>query len=242
MGRYHHPRRSTTGPAVSGKVALVVGAGGELGSATCEEFAGAGYAVVGLRRVNTRRTSTTARIIACDLADPRATGLAVAEVVSEHARVDVLVCNAAHLVMAPFAQLTLDDFDTSWRVCVGSALAAAHSALPSMAARGSGAIIVVGATASLRGTAGYSAFAAAKFALRGLAQSLAREYQPLGVHVAHVVLDGVLRGSPSAARFGKSADNLLEPTDAAAMFRQIAEQRPSAWTHEADLRPHTERF
>ena len=155
---------------------------------------------------------------------------------------DVAVCNAAHLVVAPFADLALEDFDESWRVSLGSAFACARAVLPAMAARGRGALLMTGATGSIRGTARFAAFAAAKFALRGLAQSLAREYQPAGVHVAHVVLDGVLRGSASERRFAKDEGQCIEPQAVESIYRQLAEQPASAWTHELDLRPHRERF
>jgi NAD(P)-dependent dehydrogenase (short-subunit alcohol dehydrogenase family) len=111
-----------------------------------------------------------------------------------------------------------------------------------MSARGRGTVIISGATASTRGTARFSAFAAAKFALRGLAQSLAREYQPAGVHVAHVILDGLLRGSKSVRRFGARDEDAMDPHAVALAFRQLAEQGSTAFTHEIDLRPHAGRF
>ena len=225
---------------MNAKVALIVGAGGALGAATREEFAGAGYTVVGLRRAADGAGET--QTIVCDLGNPAATGRVIHDVVENYGHVDVVVCNAAHLAVAPFEELALEDFETSWRVGVGSTVAAARAVLPSMTTRRSGALIITGATASIRGAARFSAFASSKFALRGLAQSLAREYQPRGVHVAHVVLDGVLRGSPSVARFAKHEDNGLEPRHVASTFRQLAEQHASAWTHEIDLRPHGERF
>jgi NAD(P)-dependent dehydrogenase (short-subunit alcohol dehydrogenase family) len=221
---------------VTAKVALVVGAGGVLGGALCEEFRDAGYQVLGLRRTVTEGASGV-RLVACDLSDPLATWRATNAIVAEIGHVDVAVCNAAHLSIAPFAELALDDFDQAWRVCVGTAVACARAVLPAMTARSGGALIVSGATASLRGSARFSAFASAKFALRGLAQSLAREYQPAGVHVAHVVLDGLLRGSASAARF-QARDVFLEPREVAKVYLALAEQHPGAWTHELDLRPH----
>jgi NAD(P)-dependent dehydrogenase (short-subunit alcohol dehydrogenase family) len=227
---------------MSARVALIVGAGGVLGSALCTEFLAAGYEVVGLRRAVPDKPAAGARVVACSLGDPLETSIAVQHVVKQHGHLDVVICNAAHLTMAPFAELSLQDFETSWRVCVGSALATAAAVLPSMSARGRGAFLISGATASTRGTARFSAFASAKFALRGLAQSLAREYQPAGVHVAHVILDGLLRGSKSVARFGARDEDAMDPGAVAAIFRQLAEQDASTFTHEIDLRPHTGRF
>jgi NAD(P)-dependent dehydrogenase (short-subunit alcohol dehydrogenase family) len=217
------------------KVALVVGAGGVLGDALCEEFRGAGYQVLGLRR-SAPQGRDGVRFVACDLKNPDAIWRAANALLAEYGQIDVAMCNAAHLPVAPFCELALQDFDDAWRVCVGSAFACARAVLPAMAARRGGAMLMSGATASVRGGARFSAFAAAKFALRGLAQSLAREYQAAGVHVAHVVLDGLLRGSASAARF-PARDAYFEPREVAGVYRMLAEQPSSAWTHELDLRP-----
>ena len=224
-------------------VALIAGAGGVLGAALVREFRGAGHQVVGLRRsLPLVATEDHVRWVACDLADPRRTELTVREVIGELGGVDVLVCNAAHLRVAPFLDLGIGEFETSWRAIVGSAVGCAQAVLPSMQRSGRGAMIFSGATASVRATAGFAAFAAAKFALRALALSLAREYQPHGVHVCHVVLDGLLRGSPSVARFGGSEDRALAPDEVARSYRWLAEQPASAWTLELDLRTRGERF
>lgn len=221
-------------------VALIVGAGGVLGQALVAEFASAGYAVGTVRR----RAEAPGGVHreACDLAQPPAVEAALARAVAALGTPDVLVCNAAHLVVAPFQELQDDDFETAWRVGVAGAAAAVRAVLPAMRARGSGCIVFSGATASQRGGARFAAFASAKFALRGLAQSLAREVQPEGLHVVHVVLDGILSGSRSEARFAAPGAPLLEPQAVAALYRQLAEQPPSAWTHELDLRPAGERF
>ena len=212
------------------RTVVVVGAGGVLGQALLAEFGGAGYHVVGLRRAD------------CDLGDADAVRCALERVVAGVKPVDTLICNAAHLTMVPFAELRLSDFETAWRVSVGGAVGAVQAVLPGMLRQGKGAILLSGATGSVRGTARFAAFASAKFALRGLAQSLAREVQPQGVHVAHVVLDGLVRGSPSIKKFGGSETRSIDPLEAAQAYRWLAEQPSSAWTHELDLRPHNERF
>jgi NAD(P)-dependent dehydrogenase (short-subunit alcohol dehydrogenase family) len=114
--------------------------------------------------------------------------------------------------------------------------------IPHMAARRQGAVILTGATAGLRGTANFSAFASAKFALRGLAQSLAREYGPQGVHVAHVVLDGLIDEPQTDRRFGASSAGRMNASAIAQAYLDLSAQHPSAWTHEMDLRPFSERF
>ena len=134
------------------------------------------------------------------------------------------------------------DFEATWRTSVLGAVACAQAVLPGMVQCGRGALIFSGATASIRGAARFAAFAVAKFALRGLAQSLAREYHAQGVHVTHVVLDGLLRGSKSVARFGGRDKAAIDPTEVAKTYRWLAEQEQSAWTHELDLRPASEKF
>ncbi len=111
-----------------------------------------------------------------------------------------------------------------------------------MAARQAGTIILTGATAGTRGAANFSAFASAKFALRGLAQSLAREFGPRGVHVAHLVLDGLIDEVQTEQRFGASATVRMSPHAIANACLDLTVQHPSAWTHEMDLRPLSERF
>lgn len=221
---------------------MIAGGGGVLAHALATEFAGAGYAVTSLRRQARAGADNPAREVACELHDALATREALQAATAHCGAVDVLVFNAAHLVAAPFAELTLRDFEETWRVGVAGAVACTQTVLPSMLANGGGTIVFTGATASLRGGAQFAAFATAKFALRGLAQSLARELQPQGIHVAHVVLDGLLLGSPSVQRFGGAPSRTIDPVDVARTYRWLAEQNRSAWTHELDLRPHSERF
>ena len=227
---------------MSESVALIVGAGGVLGGALCEEFAGAGFAVVGLRRARVTQPPRGVEIRACDLWNPVSVSRVAHDVVAKHGHVDVLICNATHFVSGAFADTAYPEFEAAWCVAVGSAVGAMHVVLPSMAARERGTVIVTGATASLRGSANFGALAAAKFALRGLTQALAREYQPQGVHVAHVLVDGLLRGSHSVARFGGSETRTIDPRALAIQYRQLAGQPADAWTHEIDVRPRGERF
>jgi NAD(P)-dependent dehydrogenase (short-subunit alcohol dehydrogenase family) len=232
---------------VTSKIGLIVGAGGVLGDALAREFVSNRYTVIGMRREDSPDDCDVSknagiRIVRCDLQDPEDTQRRTAQIIVEHGRVDVLICNAAHLIIAPLAELALSDFESAWRTSVGSALGSIQSALPTMIKQGGGVIIFTGATASLRGGARFAAFASAKFALRGLAQSLAREYQAQGIHVAHVVIDGLLRGSHSQARFGAVDDRCIAPDHVAKTYRWLAEQEASSWTHELDIRPSGETF
>ena len=221
----------------------MVGSGGVLGRDICHEFAAAGYKTVGLRRRGSEAKNDSAIPTQyCDLEDAIDTRKAIEKVVSETGRVDVLVCNTAHLIVAPFLDLTIDDFRKSWNASLTSAIVSAQTVLPGMLENGKGAILFSGATASMRGSSRFGAFSAAKFALRGLAQSMAREYQTHGVHVVHVVLDGLLRGSASVERFGGRAESAMDTAQIAKTYVALAEQSGTAWTHEIDLRPQGEKF
>jgi NAD(P)-dependent dehydrogenase (short-subunit alcohol dehydrogenase family) len=111
-----------------------------------------------------------------------------------------------------------------------------------MAARKSGTVIFTGATAGVRGGANFSAFASAKFALRGLAQALAREFGSKGIHVAHVVIDGLIDTAETDRRFGPAQGGRMDAAALAQAYFALAQQSPSAWTQEMDLRPFAEKF
>jgi NAD(P)-dependent dehydrogenase (short-subunit alcohol dehydrogenase family) len=127
-------------------------------------------------------------------------------------------------------------FEQAWRTGCFAGFLVGRAAVSSMLNQGSGTIIFSGATGSIRGGAGFAAFASPKFALRALAQSMARELGPKGIHVAHVVLDGMI------AQEGSPSESLLQPAAIAETYYQLHRQTRSAWTHEIDLRPSGERF
>ena len=118
----------------------------------------------------------------------------------------------------------------------------ARSVIPNMLAAGKGTIIFTGATAALKGNPRFAAFASAKFALRGLAQSLAREFGSEGIHVIHSVLDGIIWGPQAQARFNVKRENCLDADAIAKSYIQLINQPRSAWTHEFDMRPFNEKF
>jgi NAD(P)-dependent dehydrogenase (short-subunit alcohol dehydrogenase family) len=229
-------------------LALIAGDGGVLGRALRQEFSDAGFDVHGLRRTPMGETGTghgdapTLTQHDCDLSDAQQAHDVVSRIGRQHGAIDTLVYNPAVLSMAPFAQLSLADFESAWRTSVLGAMACAQAVLPAMLQRGHGTLIFTGATASMRGTSGFAAFASAKFALRGLAQSLAREYQPHGIHVVHVVLDGLLQGSASIQRFGGNDAQAMDCAEVARTYRWLSQQPASTWTHELDMRPATGRF
>lgn len=227
---------------------LLTGAAQGLGASIAAAFAAAGHDVVGVARTE-RSSAQLARLVergggaythlVCDVGQP----IDVAAVLQPHAdRVDVFVHNPHVLITKPFEQTTAEEFEQAWRVACLGAMTSAQLVLPHMTARGKGTIIMTGATAGIRGAAQFSAFASAKFALRGLAQSLAREFGPSGVHVAHVILDGLIDEPQTDRRFGPARSTRMDPDALAAAYLALASQRRSAWSHEIDLRPFAERF
>ena len=227
---------------------LVTGIAEGLGSEIATAFARAGHDVIGLSRSDRCSAHIRQSVeqhggsyahLACDLTS---SGDVAAALKPHAARVDVLVHNAHMLLVKPFEQTSAIEFEHVWRVaCLGAALSA-QAVLPHMTARQRGTIIFTGATAGIRGGAKFSAFASAKFALRGLAQSLAREFGPRGVHVAHLVLDGLIDEVQTERRFGASSTARMSPQAVAQACLDLSAQHPSAWTHEMDLRPFSERF
>jgi short-subunit dehydrogenase len=229
-------------------LAVIAGAGEGLGVALGRAFAAAGYDVAGMARRRQPIPQMAEAVagaggaylhIACDLAQPAES----AAVLAPHAdRVAALVYNAHELLVAPFLEIPVEAFERLWRVSCLGAVGIAQALLPAMIARRQGAMIFSGATASRRGGARFAAFAAAKFALRGLAQALAREAGPQGVHVAHVTLDGLIDCPQSDRRFGQARAPRIDPEAAALAYLGLVAQPRSAWTHELDLRPSAEAF
>jgi NAD(P)-dependent dehydrogenase (short-subunit alcohol dehydrogenase family) len=227
---------------------LVTGVAEGLGASIAAIFAAGGHDIVGLSRSDRASTQISARLgrnggsythLTCDITQPDEVKSALYPYAS---RIAVLVHNAHDLLIKPFEETTAEEFERVWRVACLGAFVSTQLAMPHMAARGSGTVIFSGATASVRGGAKFSAFASAKFALRGLAQSLAREYGPKGVHVAHVALDGLIDGPQSEKRFGPARSTRMDPDALARAYLDLAMQHPSAWTHELDLRPSSEPF
>lgn len=236
------------------RVAVVAGAGPGLGSAVARLLSAQGWHVATLSRhaqagpPDAQARTSTGRVtpVACDLTDADSVDRAMQQIEREMGAPSALIYNAAQLVRGEFLTLPAAAFEATWRVGVLGAVHCAQHVLPAMLKAARGTIIFTGATAAMRGGKGFSAFASAKFALRGLSQSLAREFGPLGVHVAHVVLDGAIgSGSGSAQASGRiSAERttFIDPDAIARTYLQLIEQPASCWTQEIDLRPHNERF
>jgi NAD(P)-dependent dehydrogenase (short-subunit alcohol dehydrogenase family) len=157
--------------------------------------------------------------------------------------VDVLLYNAGSGQWANFEEITAEGLEAGWRVNVLGLMVAGQAVAPDMIRRGGGAIVVTGATASLRGAAGTAAFASATAGQRALAQSMATHLGPKGVHVGHGIVDGVVDLPTTRARMGDKPDEFfLKPDRIAEAVYFLAHQDPSAWTFELDLRPFGERW
>jgi NAD(P)-dependent dehydrogenase (short-subunit alcohol dehydrogenase family) len=219
---------------------LVAGAGAGLGQSLLARFEQGGFTAVGLGR--TCPAAPVGQFHELDLADETAVPQILSEVIAEHGPPKVVIHNTAELVIAPFAETRLDDYRNTWGSMVQSAILVAQSTIQPMVHAGGGAFIVSGATASLRGGAKFSAFASAKFALRGFTQSLAREFQPAGVHVCHAILDGIIDTARSRELHSLDPAKMMKPDDIAQMYWDLAHQPKSTWTHELDLRPASEGF
>lgn len=221
-------------------LALVAGAGAGLGQALVSRFQAEGMVTVGLGR--TQPDNPIGSFHQVDLSDPGETAPVIANLIATYGPPKIVVHNTAELVISPFLKTTLNDYQRSWTSMVQTLIVLAQSVMQPMVRGGGGTLIVSGATASLRGGAQFSAFASAKFALRGLTQSLAREFQPAGVHITHVILDGIIDTARSRGRHSLDPAKMMKPEDIAEVYWQLAQQPWSTWTQELDLRPSTEGF
>jgi NAD(P)-dependent dehydrogenase (short-subunit alcohol dehydrogenase family) len=241
--------------------ALVIGVGAErgLGAALCRCFAVEGYHVLVAGRTAAKIEKVVRAIVAAGgSAEPAVTdatreddvlrvfdrAMAPGDGLSP---ADLIVFNAGNNQRIDFRQVTAQQFEDFWRVgCLGGFLAGREAARR-LVPLGRGTVIFTGASASLRGKPGFAQFAAAKAGLRMIAQSMAREYGPLGIHVAHVVIDGGIDGErlrsrrPEAIK-ERGEDGLLGIEAIAEAYWQIHRQARSAWTQEIDLRPFKENF
>ncbi len=223
-------------------LALIVGCGAGLGLSLAQAFIQAEYQVVGLTRSEISDKPAGLDLIISDAADSSALVGHLGAVIKKYGAPKVVVHNAAQLYIKPFMETSPADFERAWQSMVLSSVNVMQAVLPSMLEVGEGCVLVSGATASLRGGKNFSAFASAKFALRGLTQSLAREYQSQGIHIAHVILDGILDTPRSRELHSMDPQRMMSTLDVASNYLRLVEQSRSSWTHELDLRPFSESF
>jgi NAD(P)-dependent dehydrogenase (short-subunit alcohol dehydrogenase family) len=177
----------------------------------------------------------------CDAADPDSVAEMFARVDAELPPLDVVLYNPSYRVRGPLVELAADEVRRSLDVTAFGAFLVAQQAARRMLARGQGNILFTGASASIKGYAQSAPFAMGKFALRGLAQSMARELAPRNIHVAHVVIDGSVRSAERSEAPGQP-DSMLDPDAIAQTYLQIMRQPRNAWAWEIELRPWVERF
>jgi NAD(P)-dependent dehydrogenase (short-subunit alcohol dehydrogenase family) len=227
------------------RAALIVGAGHGLSAAVARRLAREGL-LVALAARNVDKIADVAEQIgaatyACDATDPASVRRLFAEVDARIGIPDLVVYNAGFRARGAFVDLDPETAREALIVNAFGAFLVAQEAARRMVERGDGAIFFTGASASVKGYAQSSPFAMGKFALRGLAQSLARELAPHGVHVAHFVIDGAIRG-PGRADDPERPDSLLDPEAIAETYLHALRQPRSAWTWEFELRPWVEAF
>ena len=234
------------------RVAVIAGAGPGNGAAIARRLAQEGFALGLLARsggypgqLAAELRAAGARALECtaDLSDAGEVTQAFARIREKLGAPEVLVQNAALMARGPFLEVPPEQFENAFRVSVMGMVHCCRAVLPEMVARGRGAVIVIGATGAMRGAAGFAPFAVGKFGQRALAQALAREFGPKGVHVAHVIVDGVIE-TPTTRKWFPEQERgfFLQPEHIAETVWHLIGQSPSAWSHEIDLRPFGERF
>jgi len=237
-------------------VALVIGAGDATGGAIARRFAREGYAACVTRREKEKLKDLVAEIetaggkahaFGSDARKEEAMIALFDEIERDIGEVDVAVFNIGANVNFPIVETTARVYTKVWEMAAFAGFLMGREAARCMTKRGRGTIIFTGATASVRGSAGFSAFAGAKHALRALAQSMARELGPKGIHVAHTIIDGAIdtafiRDSFPALYAKKAEDGILSPEHIADMYWMLHRQPRDTWTHELDLRPWIEKW
>ena len=234
-------------------VALIIGAGDYLGGALARRFAKEGFHVVGTRR----RGDIETFVAEIEAAGGKATGIhndarkeeevvdLVQRVERDIGAVEVFIFNVGGNVRFPILETTTRVYTKVWEMCALAGFLTGREIAGRMIERGRGTMLFTGATASVKGSSGFSAFAGGKHALRALAQSMARELMPQNIHVAHVVIDGPIDTEWTRERFPEMVrerpqDGLLQPADIAETYWAIHAQKRSAWTFEVDVRPWVE--
>jgi NAD(P)-dependent dehydrogenase (short-subunit alcohol dehydrogenase family) len=236
------------------KAVLVIGAGDATGGAIARRFAREGYvACVTRRNVDKLAPLVTrieseggrARAFGSDARKEEEMAALVATIEREIGPIEVAVFNIGANVRFPIRETTSRVYFKVWEMGCFAGFLMGREVAKVMVPRGRGSILYTGATASVRGSAGFAAFSGAKHALRALAQSMARELGPEGIHVAHIVIDGAIDTEFIRSNFPqryalKERDGILDPDAIAEAYWQLHTQQRSAWTHELDLRPWLE--
>ena len=228
---------------MSKPVCVVIGIGPKNGASFARRFAREGYAVALLSRKTEYSEKVaaeleTARAYACDVSDAQSIQSAFDRVTEDLGPVDTVLFNVGSGSWGNIEELEPSQYEMSWRINSMGLFLVAKTVVPGMIERGGGNILVTGATASLRGKPFTTAFAPAKASQRSLAQAMARHLQPKGIHVGYVIVDGGIGDAGSGAE--PDAPKSLDPEHIADAMLFLAQQAPSAWTFELDVRPQME--
>lgn len=225
--------------------ALIVGAGPGLSASLARQLTKAGVKVAlaarNVAKLAPLCTETGAVAFACDATDPDQVVQLFTNVEAAHGTPDLVVYNASARVPGRITDIAAVDVERALAITAFGGFLVAQQAAIRMVKAQCGVILLTGASASIKGYKQSAAFAMGKFALRGLAQSMARELAPQGVHVAHIIIDGVIRSERYAVSPDRP-DSLLDPEAIAEAYLQLANQKRSAWTWEIELRPWVESF
>ncbi|MDP6012543.1 MAG: SDR family NAD(P)-dependent oxidoreductase [Alphaproteobacteria bacterium] len=222
---------------------LIVGAGSGLSASLAHRFASDGHEIV-LAARNTDKLSalcdeTGASAQTCDATKSDQVAVLFDAIRDRHDRLDLVVYNPSWRPRGPLVDLVSDEVETALAVTCFGAFLVAQAATRVMLPRGTGSIFFTGASAGVKGYARSAPFAMGKFGLRGLAQSMARELSPQGLHIAHFVIDGGIRGVGTSS---DSGDRMLDPDAIAETYHAVHKQHRSAWSWEVELRPWGESF
>ncbi len=225
--------------------ALIVGAGSGLSASLARAFARSGMSVALAARSTDKLAAlakeTSAKSYPCDATKRTDVDKLFTDLDATSATPDVVVYNASYRTRGPLIELEPSEVERSIQVSAFAGFLVAQAAVKRMLPRKQGAILFTGASASIKGYAQSAPFAMGKFALRGLAQSMARELSPLGIHVAHFVIDGGIR-SARRTEAPEQPDLLLDPDAIAQSYLDVLKQPRSAWSWEVELRPWVEKF
>jgi NAD(P)-dependent dehydrogenase (short-subunit alcohol dehydrogenase family) len=227
------------------KTALIVGAGAGLSASLGRQLAGEGVKVA-LAARSTEDLAGLAREIGattfgCDASKPSDVEKLFADLDKGPGAPEIVVFNPSYRTRGPVAELVPAEVEKALMVSAFGGFLVAQQAVRRMLPKKSGCIVFTGASASVKGYAQSAPFAMGKFALRGLAQSMARELHPKGIHVAHVIIDGGIRSERRQEPADKPA-SMLDPNAIAATYLDVIRQPPSAWSHEVEVRPWMENF
>jgi len=232
-------------PKPSYETALIVGAGTGLSASLARLLARDGLRVALAARNSEKLmplcAETGAKAFTCEATDPGQVARMFAAVEAATGTPDVVIYNASARARGPVAELVPAEVDRAIRVSAYGGFLVAREAVQRMLPKKHGAVLFTGASASVKGYPLSAPFAMGKFALRGLAQSMARELAPQGIHVAHFVIDGAIR-NPGRVEPPDHPDSMLDPDAIAASYLHVLQQPRSAWTWEVELRPWVERF